>query len=79
MYYPTTSLEPPATRNLTRKPRLQLVDTGLLNYSIGHQADLIGLDDLTGFYRGKIIQHLVTQQLQAQNHSPLYKPDFWVR
>lgn len=77
--YPSTSLEPPATRNLTRKPRLQLVDTGLLNYSIGHQADMIGLDDLNGFYKGKIIQHLVTQQLQAQNHSPLYKPVFWVR
>lgn len=77
--YPSTSLEPPATRNLTRKPRLQLVDTGLLNYSIGHQADMIGLDDLNDFSRGKIIQHLVTQQLQAQNHSPLYKPVFWVR
>lgn len=77
--YPSTSVEPPATPNLTRKPRLQLVDTGLLNYSIGHQADMIGLDDLNDFYQGKIIQHLVTQQLQAQNHSPLYKPVFWVR
>ena len=77
--YPSTSVEPPAIPNLTRKPRLQLVDTGLLNYSIGHQAEMIGLDDLNDFYRGKIIQHLVYQQLQAQNHSPLYKPVFWVR
>ena len=77
--YPSTSVEPPAIPNLSRKPRLQLVDTGLLNYSIGHQAEMIGLDDLNDFYRGKIIQHLVYQQLQAQNHSPLYKPVFWVR
>jgi len=77
--YPSTSVEPPAIPNLTRKPRLQLVDTGLLNYSIGHQVEMIGLDDLNDFYRGKIIQHLVSQQLQAQNHSPLYKPVFWVR
>ena len=77
--YPSTAVEPPAVPNLTRKPRLQMVDTGLLNHSIGHQAEMIGLHDLTDFHRGKIIQHLVSQQLQAQNHSPLYKPVFWVR
>jgi len=77
--YPSTAVEPPAVPNLTRKPRLQMVDTGLLNHSIGHQAEMIGLHDLTDLLRGKIIQHLVSQQLQAQNYSPLYKPVFWVR
>jgi len=77
--YPATSVEPPATPNLTRKPRLQFVDTGLLNHSIGHQAEMIGLHDLNDFSRGRIIQHLTTQQLQAQYRSPLYKPVFWVR
>ncbi|NMC37427.1 MAG: DUF4143 domain-containing protein [Bacteroidales bacterium] len=77
--YPSTAVQPPAVPNLTRKPRLQMVDTGLLNHSIGHQAEMIGLTDLTDFMRGKIIQHLVSQQLQAQNYSPLYKPVFWVR
>jgi len=79
LIYPATTTEPPATANLKRKPRLQFVDTGLLNYSIGHQAEMIGLDDLNGFHRGRIIQHLTAQQLQAQNSSPLYKPLFWVR
>ncbi len=79
LIYPATTTEPPATPNLKRKPRLQFVDTGLLNYSIGHQAEMIGLKDLNGFHRGRIIQHLTTQQLQAQNSSPLYKPLFWVR
>ncbi len=77
--YPSTAVEPPAVPNMTRKPRLQMVDTGLLNHSIGQQAEMIGLPDLTDFLRGKIIHHLVSQQLQAQNHSPLYKPVFWVR
>lgn len=77
--YPSTAVEPPAVPNLTRKPRLQMVDTGLLNHSIGHQAEMIGLQDLTDFHRGRIIQHLVSQQLQAQTYSPLYKPVFWVR
>jgi len=79
LIYPATTTEPPATPNLKRKPRLQFVDTGLLNYSIGHQAEMIGLGDLNGFHRGRIIQHLAAQQLQAQNSSPLYKPLFWVR
>jgi len=40
---------------------------------------MIGIKDLNNFYQGKIIQHLVAQQLQAQMSSLLYKPLFWVR
>jgi predicted AAA+ superfamily ATPase len=79
LIYPATAVEPSAIPNLTRKPRLQFVDTGLLNHTLGHQAEMIGLHDLNGFYKGRIIQHLVTQQLQSQFISPLYKPLFWVR
>ena len=79
LIYPSTNTEPQASPDFTRKPRLQFVDTGLLNHSIGHQAEMIGLHDLCDFYRGRIIQHLVAQQLQAQCHLPLYKPLFWVR
>ncbi len=77
--YPSTNLEPPMVPDITRKPRLQFLDTGLLNYSLGHQSEMIGISDLNKFCRGRIIQHLLTQQLQAQNHSVLYKPSFWVR
>jgi predicted AAA+ superfamily ATPase len=79
LIYPTTCLQPPLFADLRRKPRLQFLDTGLLNYSLGLQAELIGIQDLNSFYRGKIIQHLVAQQIQAQMNSLLYKPMFWVR
>ncbi|HBC79921.1 MAG TPA: AAA family ATPase [Bacteroidales bacterium] len=79
LIYPATSTEPPAIPNLRRKPRLQFIDTGLLNYSLGNQAEMIGLNDLNGYHRGRIIQHLAAQQLLAQNSSPLYKSLFWVR
>ena len=79
LIYPSTSVEPPAIPDLKRKPRLQFLDTGLLNYSLGHQSEMIGLKDLNGFCKGRIIQHLTAQQFQAQNHSPLFKPLFWVR
>ncbi len=79
LIYPATVVKPPVSANVTRKPRLQFVDTGLLNYSAGHQAEMIGIHDLNDFSRGRIIQHLSAQQLQAQFISPLYKPLFWVR
>jgi len=79
LVYPTVSLQPPVIPDIKRKPRLQFLDTGLLNFTLGIQAEMIGIKDLNNFYQGKIIQHLVAQQLQAQMSSLLYKPLFWVR
>lgn len=79
LIYPSTSIEPPAIPDLKRKPRLQFLDTGLLNYSLDHQSEMIGLRDLNGFCRGRIIQHLTAQQFQVRSLSPLFRPLFWVR
>jgi predicted AAA+ superfamily ATPase len=79
LIYPTHNVQPPLLADIKRRPRLQFLDTGLLNHSLQLQGQMIGIKDLNEFYRGKIIQHLVTQQLQAQHYSPLYKPMFWVR
>ena len=77
--YPTTSLQPPLLPDIKRKPRLQFVDTGLLNYTLNLQGQMLTVGDLNHFFRGKIIQHLVTQEVMAQFKSPLFKPMFWVR
>lgn len=77
--YPTTNLEPPVIPDLKRKPRLQFLDTGLLNHALGIQSDLLGVMDLNSIYKGRLIQHLAAQQFQAQTTSPLYKTVFWVR
>ncbi len=79
LVYPTISTRPPQDIDFTRKPRLQFLDTGLLNNVLGIQAQLIGLRDLSDFYRGRIIQHIVFQQLQAQFTSPGNNFHFWVR
>ncbi|MDX2429968.1 MAG: AAA family ATPase [Bacteroides sp.] len=79
LVYPTTNLNPPQEIDYTRKPRLQFLDTGLLNHALGVQSQLIGLNDLNDFYRGRIIQHAVYQQLQAQSNSIGSKLHFWVR
>lgn len=54
-------------------------DTGLLNFLPGIQADLVGIYDLSTLPSGKIVQHLITQEIMAQFKSPLFKPMFWVR
>jgi predicted AAA+ superfamily ATPase len=79
LVYPTINLEPPQEIDFTRKPRLQFLDTGLLNYALGVQSQMIGLTDMNDFYRGKIIQHVVYQQLQAQSNSVHNSLHFWVR
>lgn len=77
--YPTTQTSFPAIANLKRSPRLQYLDTGLLVYLLNIQADLIGIKDLSDFMRGKLIQHIVSQELMVQNNDFQYKPLFWVR
>ena len=79
LIYPTISTRPPQEVDFTRKPRLQFLDTGLLNYMLGIQSQLIGLNDLSDFYRGKIIQHIVFQQLQSQESHLGNDIHFWVR
>ncbi|MEA3445305.1 MAG: AAA family ATPase [Bacteroidota bacterium] len=79
LVYPAINQEPPQEVDFKRKPRLQFLDTGLLNYAMGIQSQLIGLTDMNDFYRGRIIQHIVYQQVQAQNNSVGSKLHFWVR
>lgn len=77
--YPVTNTDLPLQVDFKRKPRLQFLDTGLLNFTLGIQAKLIGVKDLNDFYRGRVIQHMVTQELQAQYSQPSFKPAFWTR
>jgi predicted AAA+ superfamily ATPase len=77
--YPITATQVPLIPDLKRKPRLQLVDTGLLNYAAGLQAQYFGVDDLNSLYKGMLSEHIVAQELMAINSLQLKKPDFWVR
>jgi predicted AAA+ superfamily ATPase len=79
LIYPSTSLAPPIVADYKKRPRLQFLDTGLLAQVLSLQGRMIGLSDLCDFERGKIIQHLVTQELIAVHDEFNYKPNFWVR
>jgi len=42
---------------------LQFLDTGLLNNALSLQGEILHIRDINDLHRGKIAQHLVTQQL----------------
>lgn len=76
---PTTDVVPPLLPDLKRKPRVQLLDTGLLNYAAGLQAEMLALSDFSSFYRGYIINHVVNQEIIAQSMRVDFALHFWVR
>jgi predicted AAA+ superfamily ATPase len=79
LIYPTTQVRLPIVSDFKKRPRLQFIDTGLLNHALQIQAQFIGLEDLHHVYRGFVLQHLLTQELIAQYTDTDFKPHFWVR
>ncbi|MCF8297971.1 MAG: AAA family ATPase [Saprospiraceae bacterium] len=77
--YPTTDVEIPIKPDFKKSPRLQFLDTGLVNHSLGLQSQMIGLQDLSSTYKGAIIPHLITQELISLNTMSSKNPHFWVR
>lgn len=79
LIYPSSNTKPPIETDFKKRPRLQFLDTGLLNHALQIQVEMIGIENLYVLYKGRIVQHLLTQELMAQHHLPSYKPHFWVR
>lgn len=77
--HPTTSINLPISTEMRRKPKIQFLDTGLLNYAAGIQSKLIQVKDLNSLYKGYIVNHLVNQELIAKETNVRFKPHFWVR
>ena len=79
LIYPSTDVAIPMKPDLKKSPRLQFLDTGLINYKNRLQGELLALNDLSSDYKGFLIPHIVTQELISINNFTNYKPNFWVR
>ena len=77
--YPCTSTETPALPDQKKSPRLQILDTGILNFDLNIQTQLLTMEDLSSAYKGAIIPHLITQEFISLNKRNYQKPKFWVR
>jgi predicted AAA+ superfamily ATPase len=79
LVYPCTGVLLPFLPDYKKSPRLQVLDTGMLNYFSGIQTEMLGTADLSKVYQGGIIEHLVGQELLAKQFNALSSLNFWVR
>ena len=79
LIYPSTDVEVPVKPDLRKSPRLQFMDTGVINNELGIQAEMLTLSDLSNSYKGAIIPHLIMQELVSLNTLSDKKLHFWIR
>ncbi len=82
MIYPVTSTTLPLAPDFSKFPRVQLLDTGLVNYFSGIQKPLFQSHDMNAIFEGQIARQVVGQELLCAGN-----PDagarshlnFWIR
>lgn len=79
LIYPTTSTELPIIPDFKKSPRMQILDTGLVNHSLNIAPKLILQKDLSESYRGALLPHLITQEIISLQTIKAELPNFWVR
>ncbi len=79
LIYPTTGTELPLHDDLKKSPRLQVLDTGLMNFAAGIQQEVFGAKHLSAVHEGAVAEHISGQELLALSYSPLHKLHFWTR
>lgn len=79
LVFPQTSPVLPLQPDYNKSPRLHILDTGMLNYFVGIQKEILGSDDLSSVYQGTMIEHIAGQELLARQYSALHGLNFWVR
>lgn len=79
LLYPTTITKVPITPDSKKSPKLQYLDTGLLNYNLKIQSELLQLTDYSDAFRGALIPHIINQEIISINNKTNDKLNFWVR
>jgi predicted AAA+ superfamily ATPase len=79
LVYPTIQTKMPFSPDVKKSPRLQVLDTGILNFFAGVQKEVFASHDLNEVYNGRIIEHMVGQEIIANNDNLLQHLIFWVR
>jgi len=62
-----------------RSPRLQLVDTGLVNHIAGIQKDVFNSVMIEDAWRGRVAEHIAGQELLAKEYSVAAELNYWTR
>ncbi len=75
----TKSTDLPLIKQEKRPKKLIFLDVGLVNFKNDIQRQFLGLKDLASFYRGKIAEQLVGQNLLANQISQKQDLYYWAR
>jgi hypothetical protein len=77
--HPVTATVLPLSPDTKKSPRLHALDTGLVVYKNGVRKALFSVPDISAVFSGRIVEHIVGQELYAGSSSPLYSLNFWAR
>lgn len=79
LIYPTTKAVLPLISDRKKSPRLQLLDTGLVNFSCGLEKDIYQAKDISTVFKGRISEQIIGQELTTLDNSPETNLIFWTR
>ena len=79
LVFPITSSVLPLQPDLKKSPKLQVLDTGLINFSAGLKNDLFGHKQIDNVYEGRIAEHIVGQELITLSNVMTKRQYFWTR
>jgi len=77
--HPVTATNLPLMPDTKKSPRLHALDTGLLVFKTGMRKTLFTAQDISAVYSGRIVEHVIGQELFSVSSSPLHTLHFWVR
>jgi len=77
--HPVTATSLPLSPDTKKSPRIHALDTGLLVFKTGMRKALFSAADVSAVFSGRIVEHVVGQELYALNSSPLHGLHFWAR
>ena len=79
LVFPITTIQIPLIPNFRKSPKLQVLDTGLINYSAGLQKEFFGTSLITDIYKGRIAEHITGQELLSINYTMTKHNHFWTK
>lgn len=78
LVYPTLNNRLPLEAQLTRRPKLIWLDTGLMNYKAGIREEVFSVADIADAYRGRVTEQIVAQELLALSTKVSDRRYYWV-
>lgn len=78
LVYPTLSNRLPLEAQLSRRPKLIWLDTGLMNYKAEVREEVFSVNDISDAYRGHVAEQIVAQELLAHTTKVSEQRYYWI-